>query len=58
MVDGAVGAAGLHGVHHQGEEVEQKFVTGHMRYKYLESRKMKMPQLNYISDVTVLFDPG
>ena len=27
----------------RGRRLEQKFVTGHMRYKYLESRKMKMP---------------
>ena len=42
----------------RGRRLEQRFTMGHMRYKYLESRNMKMPQLNYISDVTVVFDPG
>ena len=42
----------------RGRRLEQRFVMGHMRYKFLEARKMKIPQLNYISDVTVLFDPG
>ena len=42
----------------RGRKLEQRFVMGHLRYKYLESRKMKIPQLNYISDVTVIFDPG
>ena len=34
-----------------------QFVRGHFRYKFLESLTMKMPQLNYIQDVTVM-DPG
>ena len=37
--------------------VRYQFTRGHFRYKYLESLKMKMPQLNHITDVTVL-DPG
>ena len=41
----------------RGRRLEDQFVRGHMRYKYYVSLKMRMPQLNYISQVTVI-DPG
>ena len=41
----------------RGRVMEDKFVRGHMRYKYYESLRMKMPQLGHINDITV-FDPG
>ena len=41
----------------RGRTMEDKFVRGHMRYKYYESLSMKIPQLNHISEVTVM-DPG
>ena len=34
-----------------------QFTRGQFRYKYLESLTMRMPQLNHISDVTVI-EPG
>ena len=41
----------------RGRNLKHQFVRGHFRYKYLETQTMKMPQLNYIQDVTVM-DPG
>ena len=41
----------------RGRVMEDQFVRGHLRYKYYESLRMRMPQLNHISDVTVI-DPG
>ena len=41
----------------RGSTLKDQFVRGHYRYKFMESLNMKMPQLNYIQDVTVL-DPG
>ena len=38
-------------------DLEDQFVRGTMQYKYLESRKKKMPSINHIPDVTI-FDPG
>ena len=41
----------------RGRTLKHQFVRGHFRYKFLESQTIKMPQLNYIQDVTVM-DPG
>ena len=41
----------------KGRNLKDQFVRGHFRYKYYESLTMKIPQLNHITDVTVM-DPG
>ena len=41
----------------KGRNLKDQFVRGHFRYKFFESLSMKMPQLNHITEVTVM-DPG